>query len=48
MLLVSEIQGFHPVDDQNKIIRLADLSIDLLNEDYPPIKQILLWDDERN
>ena len=47
MLMLSEMQRFSLVDDQNRTVRIADLSVDLLNEDHPPIKQILFWNNDR-
>lgn len=47
MIMLSELQRFRLVDAQQKKARIADLSIDLLNGDYPPLKQILFWNDER-
>lgn len=47
MLMLSEIQRFNLVDNQNQTARIADLSVDLLKEDHPPIKQILFWNNDR-
>ncbi|MEP6925068.1 MAG: CBS domain-containing protein [Pyrinomonadaceae bacterium] len=47
MLMLSEIRRFRLVDDQNQTVRIADLSVDLLNGEYPPIKQVLFWNDDR-
>jgi hypothetical protein len=47
MLMLSEIQRFRLVDDENRTSRIADLSVDLLADDYPPVKHIFFWNGER-
>lgn len=47
MLMLSEIRRFRLVDEQNRMARLADLSVDLLDGDeYPAIKRLLFYNDK--
>ena len=45
--MLSEMQRFNLIDDHHQTVRIADLSIDLLNEDHPPIKQVLFLNNDR-
>lgn len=46
MLMMSEIRHFRLVDDGNRTTRIADLSVDLLGDEYPPVKQVFFKNEE--
>lgn len=47
MLMLSEIRRFQLVDDENRTAVLADLSVDVLSAEHPPVKRVFFWNDER-
>lgn len=47
MLMLSEIRRFRLIDNENRTTPIADLSIDLIGDDYPPVKQVFFRNDDR-
>ena len=47
MLMLSEIKHYRNADETGRRARIADLSVALLEDDYPPVKQIFFQTDER-
>src|SRR3982751_2848326 len=46
MVMLSELLYFDLVDDKDRRARLADLSLDLLEDDYPAVTKVYFHEDK--